>query len=207
MRIIKAEATTGSCFRLNPTPLLPQSSSASTQRMVVTLDVPGTRSAMRGGKKGEGWAGRARCPQPLRLGRGGRVVAVLAVALTTACGASDETRVARAIAALFDGIADRDVDAICAVAAPEYRQRDGGCRKAWADQLKQPLTPESARRFRAVEAARIVIDGNRATAYLRDGNCVVGGSDTQLRKTDRGWLIVEVGGVVNAATPDCLPPD
>ncbi len=128
----------------------------------------------------ERWAGRARCPQPLRLGRGGRVVAVLAVAMMTACGTTDETRVAGAIAAHFDGIADRDADAICAGAAPEYRQSDGGCRKTWAEQIKQPLTPERARRFRAVEAARIEIDGNRATAYLRDGNCVVGGSDTQL---------------------------
>ncbi len=132
---------------------------------------------------------------------------MLVVAMTTACGTTDETRVAGAIDAHLDGIADRDADAICGVAAPEYRRDYGGCREDWAERLKRPLPPEREREFRALEATRIEIDGNRATAYLRDGNCVVGGSDTQLRKTDRGWLIVEVGTVTNAATPDCLPPD
>ena len=137
-----------------------------------------------------------------------RIIAVAAVAVLglAGCGTSDEEEVARVLEMHPHALAAGDARAACEVFSPQAhpeQSRAGFC--ATLRETVSELTPADRRRLAAAEAVRVEVEGDRATGYLRFGDCIVIASGSELSRSDAGeWQIDRRGGPANHEQERCL---
>jgi hypothetical protein len=118
------------------------------------------------------------------------------------CGASEEERVAEALESYPHALAAGDGREACAAFTREGR-RSYPCDEL--ERIASEMTPAQRRRSEAAEAVRIEVDGDRATAYLRYGDCIVTTSGSVLVRDDAGdWRIERMGASANHEQKRCV---
>jgi hypothetical protein len=130
-----------------------------------------------------------------------------AVALGLAgCGTSDEEEVARVLETYPHALAAGNAQAACDAFSPRAQleqSRAGFC--ASLRESASEMTPAERRRLAAAEAVHVKVEGDRATGYLRFGDCTFIPSGSELTRSDDGqWQIDRMGGPANHEQKRCF---
>jgi hypothetical protein len=142
------------------------------------------------------------------------VVALAAAALVLAgCGTSDKHHVAQVLNSYADSLAAGDGQAACRAFSPQGRRyetpRPDTCTRL--ETYAARLTPAQRRGYHDAVAVVQELEGDRAIAFLRFGNCTAIATGTELTRDASGhWQIFHVGLTTNGFGPRCreqLPDD
>jgi hypothetical protein len=127
----------------------------------------------------------------------------LAIVLAAGCGASDRDRVAQRMEGYAHSLAVHDERAACAALTARGRRLESpGCG------VPQRTSPGGARTFALLladaRAARIRVDGDHASGYLRVGRCVLRKTLAALvRDHSRAWRIDAIGTTTRMPAAPC----
>jgi hypothetical protein len=139
----------------------------------------------------------------------GAAAALLLMLSLAACGATEEEKAARVLESSVHELAAGDTQAACEAFSTEARREwlkeTGGDYCAWLRESASKMTPNRKRQYAAAKAVRVKVRGDRATGYLRFGDCIVSRSDTRLIRDDSGdWRIEDLGGGTTGREKRCL---
>ena len=134
-----------------------------------------------------------------------RIAVAACAAVLLGCGASDEERVAEAVAAYPRALAARDAEAACDALSRDARAQVGADETCdTLQRVGERLTPEQRQRYERASGVDVEVSGDSASARLRIGDCTLRAPLELVRDGDGDWRIAQFAAGPYSRGSRCL---